>query len=135
MTPKNVKTAAVDKADYTIYLNKANDFYEMTQKASDSENWTGIGLNAVHCAISSCDALLAFHLGIRSTSDNHMDAVDLLMRIPKVRLSEEAVAFKRIIAKKNLIAYECREFRRSEALEILKMTERFYRWVLSSLPK
>ena len=135
MTPKNMKTTAVDKADYAIYLNKANDFYEMTQKASDSENWTGIGLNAVHCAISSCDALLAFHLGIRSTSDNHMDAVDLLMRIPKVRLSEEAGAFKRIIAKKNLIAYECREFRRSEALEILKMTERFYRWVLSGLPK
>ena len=135
MTPMNIKTASVDKADYIIYLNKANDFYEMAQKANDSENWTGIGLNTVHCAISCCDALLAFYLGVRSISDNHMDAVDLLIRIPKVKSSGEAGAFKRIVAKKNLIAYECREFRRSEALEILKMTERFYKWTLSSLPK
>lgn len=135
MTPKNVKTTAVNKADYIIYLNKANDFYEMTQKAGDSENWTGIGLNAVHCAISSCDALLAFYLGIRSISNDHMDVVDLLIRIPKVKASGEASTFKRIVAKKNLIAYECRDFRQPEALEILKMTERFYRWTLSSLPK
>jgi len=78
---------------------------------------------------------MAFYLGIRSLSADHMDAVDLLIRIPKVELSGEANAFKRIIAKKNLIAYECREFRQPEALEILKVTERFYRWTLSSLPK
>ena len=124
---------AVNKSDYTIYLKKAKDLYEMTQKASDSENWTGIGLNAVHCAISSCDALSTFYLGIRSISDDHMDAVDLLMRVPKV--SGEANTFKRIIAKKNLIAYECREFRKPEALDILKLTERFHRWVLLSLPE
>jgi len=36
MTLRSVKTTAVNKADYIIYLNKANDFYEMAQKASDS---------------------------------------------------------------------------------------------------
>ena len=135
MTPSKIKTTVVNKSNYIIYLKKANDFYETMQKAEDSKTWTAVGLNAVHCAISCCDAILAFYLGIRSTSDDHMDAVDLLMRIPQVKTGGEANAYKRIIAKKNLIAYDCREFRQPEALEILKMAERFYRWTLSSLPK
>ena len=135
MTPRNVKTTAVSKADYVIYRNKAKDFYEMAQQASDLDNWTGVGLNAVHCAISSCDALLVFYIGVRSTSDDHMDAVDLLLRIPEISSGGEVSTSKRIVAKKNLIAYECRDFRQSEALEILKLTKRFYRWTLTNLPK
>ncbi|MBF0217891.1 MAG: hypothetical protein HQL30_12990 [Candidatus Omnitrophica bacterium] len=42
--------------------------------------------------------------------------------------------YKRIIAKKNLIAYENRAFRQTEALEIFKLTERFYSWAASKLP-
>ncbi|MDP3789703.1 MAG: hypothetical protein Q8R48_04800, partial [Candidatus Omnitrophota bacterium] len=76
-----------------------------------------------------------FYLGIRSVSDDHMDAVDLLMRIPKVSSSGEANTFKRIIAKKNLIAYDCREFRQGEAIDISRQTERFYNWTLENLPK
>ena len=135
MTPKKIKTTAVNRGDYIIFLKKAKDFYEITQKASDSELWAAVGLNAVHCAISCCDALLASYLGIRSVSDDHMDAVELLMRIPQVKSSGEANTYKRIIAKKNLIAYDCREFRQPEALDISKQAERFYNWTLSSLPR
>jgi len=135
MTPKKIKTIEVNKGDYTIYLKKANDLYEILQKASDSENWTAVGLNAVHCAISCCDALSVFYLGMRSVSDDHMDAAVLLMRIPQAKSSSEASVYKRIIAKKNLIAYDCREFRQPEAVDIAKQTDRFYRWTLANLPK
>ena len=135
MTPKQTKTTAVNKSDYVVYLRKANDFYVMMKKAGDSEIWTAVGLNAVHCAISCCDAILALYLGIRSVSDDHMDASDLLARIPQVKSGGEASTYKRIIAKKNLIAYECRDFRRQEAIDIIKQTERFYNWTLANLPK
>ncbi|MFC1590125.1 hypothetical protein ACFL42_01380 [Candidatus Omnitrophota bacterium] len=135
MTPKKIKTIAVNKSDYKIYLKKARDFHDMMQKAVDSELWTAVGLSAVHCAISCCDAIITFHLGIRSAGEDHMQAVDLLLRLPKIGSSSEANAFKRIITKKNLIAYECREFRQSEAIEISKLTERFYSWITSNLPK
>jgi hypothetical protein len=135
MTPKKLKTTAVNKSDYIIYLKKANDFYVITKKASDLELWAAVGLNAVHCAISCCDALLVFYLGIRSVSDNHMDVVDLLLRLPKKKAQDEVATLKRILAKKNIIAYENREFRQQEALEILKLSDRFYVWVLSNLPR
>ncbi|MBM3255415.1 MAG: hypothetical protein FJZ08_03865 [Candidatus Omnitrophica bacterium] len=134
MTPKKLKTRAVEKSSFRIYLEKAKDFYDTMLRAKDTGKWTAVGLNAVHCAISCCDAMLVFHLGIRSIGEDHIQAADLLARIPQEGISSEIIALKRIIAKKNLIAYECREFRQTEAIDILKLTERFYNWVFSSLP-
>ena len=134
MTAKKLKTVNVEKNDYKVFLKKAKDFYKIMLKARDTENWTAVGLNAVHCAISCCDAMLTFHLGIRSAGEDHMQAAGLLMRLPLAIQEGEVNAFKRIIAKKNLIAYENREFRETEAIDILKLAERFYRWTSSRLP-
>jgi len=134
MTPKKIKTIDVEKSDYKVFLRKAKDFYDIMLTARDTENWTATGLNAVHCAISSCDAVLTFHLGIRSISDNHMEAVELLLRLPSLVEGGEVNTYKRIAAKKNLIAYENRDFRQVEAIEITKLTDRFYGWATSKLP-
>lgn len=134
MTAKKLKIVNVEKNDYKVFLKKARDFYEIMFKARDTENWTAVGLNAVHCAISCSDAMLTFHSGIRPAGEDHMQAVELFMRLPPEIEDGEASTFKRIIAKKNLIAYENREFRQTEAMDILKLTERFYRWATSRLP-
>lgn len=134
MTPKKIKTVNVEKNDYKIFLKKARDLHDIMLKARDTENWTAVGLNAVHCAISCCDAMLTFHLGIRSAGDDHMQAIDLLMRLPQAVDDGEANTFKRIIAKKSLIAYDNREFRQAEAMDVLKLAERFYGWTTSKLP-
>lgn len=134
MTAKKLKTVNVAKNDYKVFLGKANDFYEVMLNARETGKWTAVGLNAVHCAISCCDAMLTFHLGIRSSGEDHMQAVDLLLRLPPDVERGEANTFKRIIVKKSIIAYECREFRQTEALEISKLAERFYRWTTSKLP-
>jgi len=133
MTAKRLKTQTVEKNDYKIYLKKAEDFYNIMHKAQDLENWTAAGLNAVHCAISCCDALLVFHLGLRSIGEDHMQVADLLLRLPQ-QITGEVATFKRIVAKKNVIAYENREFRQTDALEIVKLTDRFYHWAISNFP-
>lgn len=134
MTPRKLKTKTVEKSDYKIYIKKAKDFYDTMLKAQDAGKWTAVGLNAVHCAISCCDAMLVFHLGVRSIGEDHMQVADLLTRLPQKGANSEMATLKRIIAKKNLIAYENREFHQLEATDILKLTERFYNWVLSNLP-
>jgi hypothetical protein len=134
MTPKKIKTVNVEKSDFKIYLKKAKDFYDTMLKARETEHWTAAGLNAVHCAISCCDAILTFHTGIRSIDEDHMQAVELLQRLPTSIEHGEVMTFKRIIAKKNLIAYDNKEFHQTEAIETSKHAERFYRWTLSKLP-
>lgn len=134
MTSRKIKTVQVEKGDYKVFLKKARDLYSIMLQARNSANWTAVGLNAVHCAISCCDAMLTFHSGIRSAGDDHMQAAELLTRLPPEVEDGEAGTFKRIVAKKNLIAYENREFRQAEAADILRLAERFYAWAASKLP-
>ena len=132
---KHLKTKAVDQSEYVVYWNKAEEFYDSMQHAYKNRMWTAAGLNAVHCVISLCDALLVKSQGIRAAGDDHLQAVELLARAPVIGVEKQAAAVRRIMAKKNVIAYESREFRESDAADIFKLTERFYRWTFGYLNK
>ncbi len=73
--------------------------------------------------------------GIRSAGEDHMHALELLMHAPVAGIEKQAAAVRRIIAKKNVIAYENRAFRESDASDISKQAERFYRWAFDYLNK
>ena len=132
---KHLKTRAVDQNEYVAYWNKAEEFYETMQHAYKNRMWAAVGLNAVHCVISSCDALLVKSQGIRSASEDHMQAIELLTHAPVAGIEKQAATVRRIIAKKNVIAYESRAFRESDASDIFKQAERFYHWAFEYLNK
>ena len=68
---------SVDKSNYRIYLPKAKGFYETMHRAKDRNNWNAVGLNGVHCTISSNDALLVFYAVIRSASADHHELTEV----------------------------------------------------------
>ncbi len=120
----------VDQTGALVYLKKATEFFSSMQQAMQAERWNAAGLNAVHCAISACDAVLVRHTGQRSASSDHDAAASLLRAlsdIPDVRQKTETLL--RILTEKNLIEYEEREITRHDAAELAKLTERFFRWV------
>ena len=134
MSAKKIKTKPIEKTQYRVYFRKTTQFYKAMFQAKEIQNWDAVGLNAVHCAISACDAMLVFYAGIRCTSENHLDVVTLL--INSVDLDEtntKSNTLKKILFKKNIIEYEDRNFTEKEALEILKLTESFYMWVSSKI--
>lgn len=134
MSAKKIKTTVVERSQYKTFLKKAGEFYDMMLQAKEMGKWNAVGLNAVHCAISSADAMLVFYEGIRSTSDYHLEVIDLLstsIKLPDVKSKCETL--RKILVKKSIIEYEDRDFNQKEALEILKLTERFYAWVTSNI--
>lgn len=133
MTAKILMTTNVKQSDYKSHLNKAIDFYQGMKLSESKGLWHSTGLNAVHCAISLSDALTIYYLSKRFNGDNHKQASELLSRISVGGIEQQANNFKRIILKKHMIAYEEREFRKSEAAEIAQQTERFYQWGVSQL--
>ncbi len=132
---KHLKTRAVNQSEYVVYWNKAEEFYDTMQHAYKNRMWTSVGLNAVHCVISSCDALLVKSQGIHAAGDDHMQAAELLGRSPIDGIEKQIATVRRIIAKKNVIAYENREFRETDASDIFKQAERFYNWAFKYLNK
>lgn len=128
------KTRQIEKRQYGLYLQKAKEFYLLMKHAEKEQLWSGVGLSGVHCAISLCDALTTFYLGIRSVSPKHNDAVVLLCRIQEKEFKEKASQLGVILSVKNQVEYEAREFRKKDAERISKQTERLYRWTLQKLP-
>ena len=135
MTAKSLKIVSVKRSDYVAYYNRAKDFYEGMMNASDNSLWNTLGLTAVHCAISLTDALTVYFSGSRSSGEDHQQAAELLKRIPVEHAEPYSRKLKLIIAKKNAVAYDEREFYKSEAREILKQVARFYSWGIDVLPK
>jgi HEPN domain-containing protein len=136
MTPKKIPSRGIEKGKYRIYLNKAQDFYRAMQRSLKDGNWTSAGLEAVHCAISATDALLAFAGGIRCTSQDHGDAAYLLAQIIRSpEATKQSTHFLHIIEAKNIVEYEDRRFTPKEAEEVAKHVERYFSWVKSFLPE
>jgi len=131
---KEVRTRAVEKMKYKIYLEKAEEFYRLMKIAEGEGLWMGVGLNSVHCAISLCDALTTFYLGHRSISDKHYDAVVLLGKIKDDEIKGKTAQLNAILSVKNQVEYEAREFRKKDAEKIIKQTERFNEWAKKKLP-
>lgn len=134
MVAKKIKTKAMERGEYSTYLKKATEFYDIMLQAKEMGRWNAVGLNAVHCAISSSDAMLVFYAGLCSISDDYLLVIDLLSNsvgLPEVKSKCETL--RKILAKKSIIEYENRDFTQKEALELLKLTERFYTWVVSRI--
>jgi len=104
MTAKKIKQTGVDRNKYKIYMKKASEFYQSMTRAEESQNWNAVGLNSVHCAISACDAVVVFHLGLRSVSAQHRDAIELLGSIPAPEVGKKSGLLNRILAKKMLLS-------------------------------
>lgn len=105
-------------------------------QAEKAENWNAVGLNGVHCTISLIDAILVRHVGIRSAEEDHMAVVDLLTSAAGEKIKEitqKSQTARRVIAKKNLIEYDNRDFTKSEALDMIKQVQRFYELVVKQI--
>lgn len=126
---KRVPTRNVDKSAAINYLRKAQQFSRAMLESLDNGDWDAAGLNAVHCAISASDAVLVFTQGLRSASSKHDDSAMLLESMVKAPGTKNAVSqLKRLVAKKNLIEYEERMFRESEARDAVKNASRLLAW-------
>ena len=133
MSPRQIKTRQEEKSAARDYLNKAKDNHAQMLLALENDNFNAASTLAIQCAISSADAISVFEKGIRSVSLDHFDVCDLVRSISLPESKDKSNILKRIIAKKNLIQYERRSIRQSEAKEIVKSANRFYQWVVSSL--
>lgn len=134
MVAKRRPTRRVERARARTYLAKATEFFESMQQAMAAERWNAAGLNAVHCAISACDAVLVYYTEQRSAGHEHEEAAYLLGVLEKVpEAKSKAETLRRIVHEKHVIEYEDRAFTAHEAVDLAKLTERFYRWAAELL--
>lgn len=135
MTAREMKVREESKTAASDYLKKASDNYDQMLIAFHAENWNAAATLALQCAISSADAICVKEKGIRSVSQNHLDVCELVGKLPIEGAAEKAKQLRKIIARKNVIQYECRSVNRADADEMVKVTTRVYQWVKEMMGK
>lgn len=133
MTAREIRTRQEERSAAKDYLKKATDNYEQMLAAIQADNYNAAATLAIQCAISSADAICVFEKGARSISQDHFDVCDLVTSLPIEEAKERAKQLRKVIAKKNLVQYERRNIYKDEALDIVKITTRFYQWVRASI--
>lgn len=133
MTAREIKIKQEERSAAADYFKKAADNYEQMLAAIQADNCNAAATLAVQCAISSADAICVSEKGIRSISQDHFDVCDLIASLPIEDAKEKAKLLRKTVAKKNLVQYERRNIHKDEALEIVKITTRFYQWVKDCL--
>jgi hypothetical protein len=129
MTAREIKIKHEERSAAVDYLKKAADNYEQMLAAIHADNPNAAATLAIQCAISSADAICVSEKGNRSISQDHFDVCDLVASLTIEEAKEKAKLLRKVIAKKNLVQYERRNIYKDEALEIVKVTTRFYQWV------
>lgn len=134
MTPKKLKTRSVARERHTTYLKKAQEFLRAAESAMLIQDWDAVGLNSVHTAISAADALLVYYGGVRSTGESHHDVAGLLAQhVKDDQVGSKTQTLSKVLAYKNLSAYEDREVTETEGREAAKLARRFLEWAQSRL--
>lgn len=130
-----VQVRKVEKDLSKVFLDKTTEFFYVMKYAQGQSLWNATGLNGIHCAISVCDALTCFYLGERAAGERHEDVVVMLRKIEIKDIESKIKQILSILSVKNLVEYEARDFRKSDALKITIQVERLYTWAKEFLPK
>ena len=104
----------------------------MKQAVADG-SWSAATLNAVHCVISTFDALTVYHLGVRSADQRHEDVVKLIQRARLSGGDEKIKQFLDVVRFKNLVEYDAEEPSELQALRVVQQSERVYAWAKTNM--
>ena len=128
-----MKTRNVDKHKYTNYLKKSDEFFDSMNDSFAKRNFNAAVLNAIHCAMSSADALTVFYKGVRHAGERHEDVIALLNTLGLPEMQNKNKQLLNLLRIKNSAEYEEKLMTEANAMDSIKNTERFSSWVRSLL--
>ena len=135
MIAREKKVRQEDKSAASGYFKKASDNYDQMLAAFHASNWNAAATLAVQCVISSADAICVYEKGVRSISQDHLNVCDLVKQLPVKGADEKAKQIRKVIIRKNMVQYESRSVRKSDADDMVKVTARVYQWARETMEK
>lgn len=128
-----MKTRSVDRSRAKDYLKRAEECKDLMLNAFELGKWNACIINAIHCAISSADAICIFKLGVRNASERHADAIALFSSIKpeSEEIKRNVRHLSMLLNIKTNAEYGERLFTKKEAEESIKHAERLFNFAKS----
>lgn len=131
---RNLRTKQVDPSQASTYLRKARGF-RADAEAMAALAWefsgNGLAVLCVHGVIAYADALAIRARGVKSTSGEHTDAVDVLESAVRIHGDADAAAVKAlryILQRKDEVSYAANLVRPEDAARLLAKLRAFTDW-------
>ena len=130
-----IKTRRVERRRSENYLKKAEEYDKTMEACFTNGQWNACILNAIHCGISSIDALTVYLLELRHAGDRHLEAIELLKRtqLDPDELDSKSMQFSFLLSIKNVAEYEDRLMDEKDAQNAMKAANRIFSWVKNEL--
>ncbi len=128
-----IKTAGVEKRFHMNYLTRAAECAAEMRNALKEKRWNAAAILAVHCAISSADALTVFYFEKRHAGTQHSEVLRLFRQVPEPQAIKKERQLKRLLDLKKDAEYSKRLIRETEARDAVKQAKRFLNWTMSLL--
>ena len=127
---KKIRRIEIDRGEAGSFRAAAEQFMKAARLARDHGYGTAAGLLFVHAGIAYSDAVSIRLAGVRSTSDNHHDAVALLGETAaRIKDRERAAQhLHRLIDEKSRVAYTGEILKKPEVEALENHAERFRAW-------
>jgi len=132
---KESETRQTSPNDHLVYLQKAESFLRTMRLAIEKSEWDAAAVLAVHCAISSCDALTSRFLQKKHIAKDHSRVVGLLMQLPfeSREIKTKRLQLSQVLEMKNAAEYQARLIREKEARMMALQAERVFEWARDKL--
>ncbi|MFA5246484.1 MAG: hypothetical protein WC408_01170 [Candidatus Micrarchaeia archaeon] len=122
------RTAKIERHHSADFLEKAEQFHNGMIDSMQRGDYAQACSSAIHCVISSCDAVTAFHLGLKSNSQRHEDQAQLVRRLTIPDAFEKSRQISQVISAKSRIEYSTEMPSQKQALTLTLQAERIYKW-------
>lgn len=121
----------VDRSKAKDYLKRAEECANAMRTAFQNREWNACTINAVHCAVSSADALCVREKGVRHAGESHNDAVSLFMSIDEedAGIKSNANRLSRLLGNKSSAEYGEHLMDEEDAMVAVKDAERMLGFV------
>jgi len=128
-----IKTSQVSKHFYKNYLERAEDCYETMNERYSKGKYISAVINAIHCCISSADALTIFFKEQRHSGEDHLETINLLKTLNVQDLNNKINLFSGVVKLKRDAEYGERKLSKNDADVAVRNTEKFFKFVKSLL--
>ena len=134
MSAQKIKTAAVDRSDWSAYWGRAKELYQSMKVNMAEGRLNAAVIDAVQCVISTSDAYTVFRLGLRCTSASHTDAAILFAQaaLPQA-VNQQVHRLTNVLSIKSHVEYGPSLVRSHDAERIAQDVDRLYLWVAAQL--
>ncbi len=129
-----VRTERFPKTRFGVFAGKAEEFSWSMMSTLSAGKPNAAASAAAHCVTNACDALVAYHLGLRCKGQDHREIVALLAGLPIPSVADHQRQILTVLDLKAAAEYEGRDVTLGEARAATERAARVLRWARQNLP-